>query len=67
MGFILIRTFALLPCTGYNNDSGLNLYSVSRTLKLDIPKCQCSFTLFTAVCIVGGVTSCSLSQVLLNI
>ena len=27
----------------------------------------CSFTLLTTVCIVGGVTSCSLSQVFLNI
>ena len=30
-------------------------------------KCQCSFTLLTPVCIDGGVTSRSLSQVILNI
>ena len=36
-------------------------------MKLNIPKCQCSFTLLTTVCIVGGVTSQSLSQVFLNI
>ena len=47
-----------------NNDDGLNLYSLSLTMKLNIPKYQCSFTLLTTVCIVGGVTSLSLSQVL---
>ena len=31
-------------------------------MKLIIPKCQCSFTLLTTECIVGGVTSRFLSQ-----
>ena len=35
-------------------------------MKLNIPKFQCSFTLFTTACIVGGVTSRSLSQVFLT-
>ena len=26
-------------------------------MELNIPKCQCSFALFTIVCIVGDVTS----------
>ena len=36
-------------------------------MELNIPKWQCSFTLFTTVCIVEGVTSRSLSLVFLNI
>ena len=36
-------------------------------MKLNIPKFQCNFTLFTTACIVGGVTSRSLLQVFLNI
>ena len=36
-------------------------------MKLNIPKCQCSFTLLRNVCIVEGETSCFLSQVFLNI
>ena len=55
--------FAFVVAAFYN-DSGLNLYSLSlNMMKLNIPKCQCSFTLPTTVCIVGGVTSRSLSQV----
>ena len=53
--------------TADKNDNGFNLYSLNLTMKLNIPKCQCSITLFTTVCIVGGVTSRSLSQVFLNI
>ena len=33
-------------------------------VELNIPKSQCSFILFTTTCIVGGVTSPSLSLVL---
>ena len=36
-------------------------------MKLNIPKFQCNFTVFTTTCIVGDVTSRSLSQVFLNI
>ena len=44
----------------FYNDSGLDLYSLSLTMMLNIPKCQFSFTLLTTACIVGGVTSRSL-------
>ena len=44
-----------------NNDNVFSLYSLSLSMKLNIPKCQCSFTLLTTVCIIGGVTSHSLS------
>ena len=56
-----------IAVTDFYNDSGLNLYSVSFTMKLNIPKFQCNFIVFTTACIVGGVTSRSLSQVFLNI
>ena len=36
---------------------------LSLSMILDILKCQCSFTLLTNVCIVGGVTSRSILQV----
>ena len=42
------------------------MHSVSLSMKLNIPKFQCSFTLCTTACIVGGVTSRSLSQVFMN-
>ena len=56
----------------FYNDSGINLYSVSLNMKSGkwpkfLSKCQCCFTLPTTVCIVGDVTSRSLSQVFLNI
>ena len=50
-------------CSLISNENVFILYSVSLSIKLNIPKCQCSFTLLTTVCIVGGVTSRSLSQV----
>ena len=37
-----------------DNGKVFNLYSLSLSMKLNIPKCQCSFTLLTTVCIVGG-------------
>ena len=37
-----------------------NVFSLSLSMKVNIPKCQCRFTLLTTVCIVGGVTSRSL-------
>ena len=43
------------------NDSGFKVYSLSLAMKLNVPKCQCSFTLLTPVRIVGGVISRSLS------
>ena len=45
------------------NDNRLNSYNLSLNMKLNIPKCQPSFTLLTSVFIVGGVTSRSLLQV----
>ena len=56
-----------IAVTAFYNDCGLNFYSVSLTMKLNIPKFQCNFTVFTTAYIVGGVTSRSLSKVLLNI
>ena len=53
--------------TADKNDNGFNLYSLNLTMKLNIPKCQCSITLFTTVSIVGGVKSCFLTLVILNI
>ena len=56
-----------IAVTAFHNNSGLNLYIVSLTMKLNIPKFQCTFILFTSACIVGGMIFCSLSQVFLNI
>ena len=51
----------------FYNDSGFNLYSLSLSMKLNIPKFQCSFTLLTTGCTVGGVTSRYFSLLFLNI
>ena len=56
---IVIDHFCI-AVTAFYNDSGL-------TMKLNIPKFQCNFTVFTTAYIVRGVTSRSLSQVFLNI
>ena len=53
--------------TADSNDNVFNLYSLSQSMKLNIPKYQCSFTLLSIACIVGSGTSRSLSQVFLNI
>ena len=58
--------FTFVVAASYN-DSGFNLYNLSLSMKLNIPKCQCSFTLLTTVCSVGGVTSRFLSLVFLYI
>ena len=55
------QTIFAFAVAAFYNDSGLSLYSVSLIMKLNIPKFQCSFTLLTTTCIVGGVTSRSLS------
>ena len=54
-----------LPLTTTTTDSVCTVFIAS--IKLNVPKCQCSFTLFRTACIVGGVTSRFLSQVFLNI
>ena len=56
--YIPIFEFAV---TADYNDKGFNLYSLSLSMKLNIPKFQCSFALLTTVCIVEGVTFCSLT------
>ena len=66
MLFLSIDHFRI-AVTAFYNDSGLDFYSVSLTMKLNIPKFQCNFTVFTTAYFVGGVTSRSLSKVLLNI
>ena len=71
---VLFPDFALLSIRPFSNlqfplttvRDLLNLYSLSFSIKLDIPEWQCSLTLLTTLCIVGGVTSRSLSQVILK-
>ena len=53
--------------TADNNDNVFNLYILRLNMKLNIPKCQYSFTLLAIVCIVEGVISRSLSLVFVNI
>ena len=48
--------------TADNIDNGFGFYSLSFSMKLNIHKLECSFTLLTTMCIVGGVTSRFLSH-----
>ena len=57
----------MLPVAADYNDNGLDLYSLSLNMELNIPKCQSSFALFKAVLIVEGVTFRSLSRLLFSV
>ena len=50
------KTIFAFVVTGFYNNSQINLYSLSLSMKLTIPKCQRSFTLLTTVCIVGALS-----------
>ena len=45
-----------------NNDNVFSLCTPSLSMNINIPKCLFSFALLRTVCIVGDVTSRSLSQ-----
>ena len=64
---MIIIVFFRNPVAANFNDNGLSFYSLSLNMKLNIPKYQRSFTVQAAMCIVGGLTSRSLSQVFLNV